>query len=120
MPVDVNARRSTLIRSPIYLQGPPWQPRDHAHLQDELQLLLKASSLAIHEAFRAVAALHDEALPTATLGQQELQTLTFLWLHQRGQLSSSRVVARHAARDLGLVASCGQNARQVGTPKMST
>jgi len=42
-----------------------------------------AASLAIHKAFCAVTALHDEALATATLCQQPLESITLVWLHQR-------------------------------------
>mmetsp|Transcript_128601 Transcript_128601/g.333428 ORF Transcript_128601/g.333428 Transcript_128601/m.333428 type:complete len:309 (-) Transcript_128601:84-1010(-) len=60
---------------------------DGAHLEDQLELRLEAVRLAIHEALSAVAPLHDEALATASLGEELLQAVSFGGLHERRQLA---------------------------------
>mmetsp|Transcript_80808 Transcript_80808/g.212124 ORF Transcript_80808/g.212124 Transcript_80808/m.212124 type:complete len:328 (-) Transcript_80808:92-1075(-) len=58
---------------------------DHAHLQHHAQLGLQPLRRAVHEALGAVSALHDEPLSAPGRGQQGLQPLALLGLHQRRQ-----------------------------------
>mmetsp|Transcript_4722 Transcript_4722/g.6124 ORF Transcript_4722/g.6124 Transcript_4722/m.6124 type:complete len:212 (-) Transcript_4722:80-715(-) len=58
---------------------------DHAHLQHHAHLRLEPVAPAVHEALRAVAALHDEPLPARSRGQERLQPLGLVRLHQGRQ-----------------------------------
>mmetsp|Transcript_67031 Transcript_67031/g.151446 ORF Transcript_67031/g.151446 Transcript_67031/m.151446 type:complete len:254 (+) Transcript_67031:794-1555(+) len=64
--------------------------RNHAHLQQELQLGLKAVLLAIHEPLGAVTALDDETLSPASSGQETLEAFGLGGAHQRRELAELR------------------------------
>mmetsp|Transcript_84839 Transcript_84839/g.182946 ORF Transcript_84839/g.182946 Transcript_84839/m.182946 type:complete len:456 (-) Transcript_84839:89-1456(-) len=58
---------------------------DHAHLEHHAHLALQAVGRAVHEALSAVPALHNEPFSPRGRGQQRLQPIGLLGLHQWGQ-----------------------------------